>query len=522
MPIIRVKNGPHKGNEHEVKADTLVIGRDENPDGIQILDQGISRRHAEIFRIGEMFFIRDLGSRNGTFVNEEKISEELLRVGDEIKIGSTILLFEDRRAKKKATSERMVEAHKPLDAIAATTTIRLDLNQAEAADLLLEPGQETQESRDLQVLYKVAKTIASERDLKGLAKKVVRLAGNAVNADHGYVFIKHPEKGELTLGGSYEKGQGANDSEDGSSSGDETTEKPPISEGPMISRTIVKRVLRFGRAIMSSDASIDDRFRDRGSVVMKQIRSVICAPLVAMDQLCGVLYLSTSKVAEAFSTEDLELVTAIGVQAGMAIQGITLALAQEKNYLELVGSLVAAIEMRDPLSRGHSERVATYASGIAQALGLSRSRNRRVQLAALLHNIGSIFLEPAELALDNDPTVDRKRIDLASKLLEKMHGMSFLYPAVRHHRERWDGTGYPDKLAGEDIPLEARIISVANDFDKVIESSTEEGEEIDTKNAIARLTANGSVVYDSKVLDALVLSHREGWLTSPPERVKVG
>src|SRR4051812_17854677 len=450
MPIIRVKNGPHKGNEHEVKGDTLVIGRDENPDGIQILDQGISRRHAEIFRIGEMYFIRDLGSRNGTFVNEEKISEELLRVGDEIKIGSTILLFEDRRAKKKATSERIIEQqHKPLDAVAATTTIRLDLNAAEAADLLLEPGQETHESRDLQVLYKVAKTIASERDLKGLAKKVVRIAGAAVNADHGYIFIKHPEKGELTLGGSYEKGQGGEESDSGSTE-EVAAPPPPSPDGPTISRTIVKRVLRFGRAIMSSDASTDDRFRDRGSVVMKQIRSVICAPLVAMDQLCGVLYLSTSKVAEAFSTEDLELVTAIGVQAGMAIQGITLALAQEKNYLELVGSLVAAIEMRDPLSRGHSERVATYASGIAQALGLSRSRNRRVQLAALLHNIGSIFLDPAELVRENDPSIERKRIDLASKLLEKMHGMSFLYPAVRHHRERWDGAGYPDKLQGED------------------------------------------------------------------------
>ncbi|MBI3724244.1 FHA domain-containing protein [bacterium] len=523
MPIIRIKNGPHKGNEHEVKAETLVIGRDENPDGIQILDQGISRRHAEIFRIGEMYFIRDLGSRNGTFVNEEKISEELLRVGDEIKIGSTVLLFEDRRAKTKSkTSERVVADPKAFDAIAATTTISIDLNAAEAADLVLEPGQETQESRDLQVLYKVAKTIASERDLKGLARKVVRLAGAAVKADHGYIFIKHPEKGELTLGGSYEKTKDQSEAEPGSS--DETTDPAPdaAGEGPMISRTIVKRVLRFGRAIMSSDASLDDRFRDRGSVVMKQIRSVICAPLVAMDQLCGVLYLSTSKIAEVFTTEDLELVTAIGVQAGMAIQGITLALAQEKNYLELVGSLVAAIEMRDPLSRGHSERVSTYASGIAQALGLSRSRNRRVQLAALLHNIGSIFLDPGELAKSDDIGIDKKRIDLAGKLLEKMHGMSFLLPAVKHHKERWDGKGYPDALAGEDIPLEARIIGVANDFDKLIESAAEKGEQLDTKDAVARLVSSGVSSYDPKVLEALMLAHREGWLYEPPERVKVG
>src|SRR5207302_559109 len=98
-------------------------------------------------------------------------------------------------------------------------------------------------------------------DLRGAAPRRrrdhERLDDGAVNADHGYIFIKHPEKGELTIGGSYEKGQGG-DVDEGSA--DETT--PPVlpKEGPMISRTIVKRVLRFGRAIMSSDASMDDRF----------------------------------------------------------------------------------------------------------------------------------------------------------------------------------------------------------------------------------------------------------------------
>src|SRR4029077_7068076 len=106
------------------------------------------------------------------------------------------LLFEDRRVKgKKNTSERVSDQKHPFDAVAATTTIKIDLNAAQDADLALEPGAETHESRDLQVLYKVAKTIASERDLKGLARKVVRTAGAAVNADHGYIFIKHPERG---------------------------------------------------------------------------------------------------------------------------------------------------------------------------------------------------------------------------------------------------------------------------------------------------------------------------------------
>lgn len=499
MPILRVKNGPQRGLEIELKEDNLIIGRDELPDGLQILDQGISRRHAEIFRIGEMFFIRDLGSRNGSYVNEEKITEELLRVGDEIKIGSTICLFEDRRPSER--SRQVKPAGRELDQISATTTIRLDLMDN---DMTAEPVEEAHESRDLQVLYKVAKTIASERDIKGLAKKVVKLAATAVKASQGYMFIKHPDRGELTLAASWEK--------DGKKS----------KEAPMVSRAIIKRVLKFNRGVLTSDASTDDRFKDRGSVVMKGIRSVICAPLVAMDQICGVLYLTTSKISQAFNTEDLELVTTIGIQAGMAVQGITLSLAQEKNYLELVSALVRAIEMRDPISRGHSERVATYCSGIAQALGLSRARNRRVQLAALLHNIGLLFMDPEEAATANeDREIDTKRIDLACELLDKIQGMSFLVPAVRHHRERWDGGGYPDALHGEDIPLEARIISVANDFDLLIEDSAEEGEDLSTKDAVSQLTSADQEAYDPKVLEAMLTAHREGWLYKPQERLKV-
>jgi hypothetical protein len=143
--------------------------------------------------------------------------------------------------------------------------------------------------------------------------------------------------------------------------------------------------------------------------------------------------------------------------------------------------------MRDPISRGHSERVATYASGLAQALGLSRSRNRRVQLAAMLHNIGLLFLSTEEASrAPGDPDLDTKRIELACQLLDKTQGMTFLVPAVRHHRERFDGKGYPDGLKGEDIPLEARIISVANDFDVTLTTAAEAGEDLPTKDAVGR------------------------------------
>lgn len=495
MARIRVKNGPHKGAEFNIKDDSLVIGRDEIADGIQILDQGVSRRHAEIFRIGEMYFIRDLGSRNGTYVNEEKVTEELLRVGDEVKIGSTMMVFEDKRSKSGKDSGR-IGSGKNLDSLAATTVIRLGDNPADE-DLTIDPTQETQESRDLQVLYKVAKTLASERDVKGLSKKVIRLSAEAVGADHGYCFIRHAEKGEITLSGAFEK-EG--------------------KKAPVVSKNIIRRVLKFGRAVMTSDASTDDRFRDHGSVVMKQIRSVICAPLVTTDQLAGVLYLSTSKLTEAFSSEDLELVTAIGIQAGMAIQGMSFQMAQEKSYLELVGALVAAVELREPNSEGHSARVAGYASGIAQALGLSAGRNRRVQLAAMLHNIGDLFMEEADRELEGSALLAR-RIELGTTFVNRLKGMSFLVPAIQHSAEQWNGSGVPDGLANDDIPLEARIIAVAHDFDEHCSLAASAGEDIPTQDVLLRMR-NEDGRYDPRVLDAVERAHSEGWLYNPPEHTE--
>jgi two-component system NtrC family sensor kinase len=95
LAYIRVKTGPNKGKTYEIGDAPLTIGREETQT-IQIMDQGVSRAHAEVFRLGEMCFVRDLNSTNGTYVNDVKILEEALKAGDELLIGTTILTFEER------------------------------------------------------------------------------------------------------------------------------------------------------------------------------------------------------------------------------------------------------------------------------------------------------------------------------------------------------------------------------------------------------------------------------------------
>ena len=110
----------------------------------------------------------------------------------------------------------------------------------------------------------------------------------------------------------------------------------------------------------------------------------------------------------------------------------------------------------------------------------------------------------SECQCPNERDLDGRRIELACELLERIQGMSFLVPAVRHHRERFDGAGYPDALAGEDIPLEARVISVANDFDLLIEGSAAAGHDLPTTEAVAQLTNRDQNAYDPRVLEGLL------------------
>src|SRR3990167_6130084 len=97
MPVVNVKNGPNKGKSFDISESIITLGRDEKAT-IRILDQGVSRQHSEIFRLGDMCFIRDLGSTNGTFLNNNKIQEEMLCNGDQVTIGTTVLVFEDAAA----------------------------------------------------------------------------------------------------------------------------------------------------------------------------------------------------------------------------------------------------------------------------------------------------------------------------------------------------------------------------------------------------------------------------------------
>src|ERR671932_2056947 len=133
--------------------------------------------------------------------------------------------------------------------------------------------------------------------------------------------------------------------------------------------------------------------------------------------------------------------------------------------------MVKAIEARDPYTSGHSRRVAHYSRIIGRAIGLSSSQIERVRTAALLHDVGKmdevfarILRKPGKLTADEWAIMQTHPIKSA-ELVGTVSHLAELVSAVRHHHENWDGTGYPDGISGEAIPIGARILSVVDCFD---------------------------------------------------------
>jgi putative nucleotidyltransferase with HDIG domain len=144
--------------------------------------------------------------------------------------------------------------------------------------------------------------------------------------------------------------------------------------------------------------------------------------------------------------------------------------ALEQGYLDTIRSLAAAVDAKDPYTRGHAQRVAALSVEIGRELGLAREQLQALEYGGILHDIGKIGIPDAILAKRGSLTSDEMDLVRAHPVVgaEIVSGVEFLkeaIPAIRHHHERWDGTGYPAGLAGEAIPLVARIVNIVDTWD---------------------------------------------------------
>ncbi|KPJ53878.1 hypothetical protein AMJ39_03000 [candidate division TA06 bacterium DG_24] len=271
---------------------------------------------------------------------------------------------------------------------------------------------------------------------------------------------------------------------------------------------VVGWVAKYGKSVLVPDVRKDPRFYQKVDEKSKFItRSILAVPLIVKGKVIGVAEV-LNKRSGTFSERDLEMFQGLARQAAIAIENATLYKEQAELALGAVTSLATAIDAKDPYTIGHSKRVTEYSRLIGYELQLGEGLRRNLEWSAILHDVGKIGIPDSILQKPGDLTPEewdaiRKHPLKGADIMAPIRLLRDVIPGMRHHHERYDGTGYPDGLADGDIPRLARIICVADSFDAMM-SDRPYRAAMKEPDALRRLRELSGTQFDGQVVEAFV------------------
>jgi len=242
---------------------------------------------------------------------------------------------------------------------------------------------------------------------------------------------------------------------------------------------------------------------------IERIRTIMAVPLNAPndDRAMGVLGVANMLVGDEYTEEHEDFLGIFAIEAAMFIRQLKLRQELEQSYFDLITTLAQAIEAKDPYTRGHVNRVADYSIRLGKALKLPPSEIVRVEKAAILHDVGKIATpehilnKPGRLT-DEEFAIMKEHVVESRKLLSEISGGidEKIKNYVGYHHERWDGKGYPRGLRGDQIPMGAQIIAVADTFDAMT-SDRPYRKGFSFEEALKRLVDSSGTQFSSNVLN---------------------
>ena len=233
--------------------------------------------------------------------------------------------------------------------------------------------------------------------------------------------------------------------------------------------------------------------------------SSMSVPLIGKNKLFGVLNVSKFSGAP-FSTSDLQIALILSSQVVTAMENASLYENLRENYFRTVQALVAAVEAKDPYTRWHSANVAKYAVSVARDMEMNSSQLEEIHIAAILHDMGKIGI--SELIISKPAGLNQEEFDIMKD--HPAHGIRILEPigfspaiinAIYQHHERFDGKGYPQGLAGEEITLAARILNVADTIDAMVSERPYRGK-ISIQGVLLELEREAGGQFDPRVAES--------------------
>lgn len=307
---------------------------------------------------------------------------------------------------------------------------------------------------EVSLLNQISRESTLSQNLGKVLSLILDKAVNMQQADAGSIMLVDKKSGDLLI----KAAQNLNPDVTGET-------RVPVGQG------IAGWVAKEGRPIVL----IDGIGEDSGFPGARKVQNAVSLPILLDEQVVGVLNLSYKDGAKGrkFSPTDLDFLTTLANHAAASINNAQLFEELRGNYFSTIQALAAAIDAKDPYTHGHSARVAEYAIAAAKELDMTMGEMEVIQAAAYLHDVGKIGIpepiltKPGKLT-DAEYEIIKTHPEISARIISPVNFQGEVVSIVRHHHERIDGHGYPDMVRGDKIPIEARILAVADSFDAMI------------------------------------------------------
>jgi len=267
---------------------------------------------------------------------------------------------------------------------------------------------------------------------------------------------------------------------------------------------ILARVASTGAPAIIED--VEKSSLNRENPIIKEFRpkAFVVVPLIAKNRVIGVLAADKGAERLAVTQGDKDYLVSFGNNIAIAIENSRLYQDIRSNFFNSIQALAYALEAKDPYTRGHSEVVAQYSVKIAREMGFSEDRIEPLHQMCLLHDIGKIGVVPDVLGKEGFPNEDewelvRKHPLIGDNIVKPLNLPPASRSIIRNHHERFDGRGYPDGLVGHQIPLEARIVAVADAYDAMV-STRPYRKAMSQQRALTELERNSGTQFDPDVV----------------------
>lgn len=304
----------------------------------------------------------------------------------------------------------------------------------------------------IQTMHEIDASILSSFESQEILETSTMMLGKLVNCDRATIILADKERGGFV----YAAGFGASF----------------IRKGDIIpfNDTSATEVLRTGRPQYIPDMREHKRPSAHEKLFLKEgFMSQLRFPLTVKGEIIGVLNIGSKRTAD-FSSEDLSIIEKLASQISIALESARLLGDLKELFIGVVRTLSEAIDAKSPWTRGHSERVTAIAVSIGREMGFSESDIKELELAGLLHDIGklgtyeSILDKPGKLT-EEELNIMKRHPGKGAEILSPIRQMREIVPVIKYHHEFYDGTGYPEGIKGDAIPLMARILAVADSVD---------------------------------------------------------